>query len=34
VREGDEVRVKILRIEPDRRRLGLSLKQTEDDDLF
>ena len=27
VREGDEVKVKILRIEPERRRLGLSLKQ-------
>ena len=27
VKEGDEVKVKILRIEPERRRLGLSLKQ-------
>jgi small subunit ribosomal protein S1 len=29
VREGDEVKLKILRIEPERRRLGLSLKQAE-----
>ncbi len=27
VREGDEVRLKVLRIEPERRRLGLSLRQ-------
>ena len=33
VREGDKVRLKVLRIEPERRRLGLSLKQG-DDDLF
>ena len=30
VREGDAVRLKILRIEPERRRLGLSLKQAEE----
>jgi len=30
VREGDDVRLKILRIEPERRRLGLSLVQAED----
>ena len=30
VSEGESVRVKILRIEPERRRLGLSLKQAED----
>lgn len=29
VREGDEVTVKVLRIEPERRRLGLSLKQAQ-----
>jgi small subunit ribosomal protein S1 len=29
VREGDDVRLKILRIEPERRRLGLSLMQAE-----
>jgi len=29
VREGDEVRLKILRIEPERRRIGLSLVQAE-----
>ena len=29
VREGDAVQLKILRIEPERRRLGLSLKQAE-----
>ena len=29
VQEGDEVRLKVLRIEPERRRLGLSLKQTQ-----
>ena len=28
VQEGDNVRLKVLRIEPERRRLGLSLKQT------
>ena len=27
VREGDTVKLKILKIEPERRRLGLSLKQ-------
>lgn len=31
VREGDKVRLKVLRIEPERRRLGLSLKQAEED---
>ncbi len=31
VQEGDEVRLKILRIEPERRRMGLSLRQAEDD---
>ena len=31
VREGDAVKLKILRIEPDRRRLGLSLKQAEEE---
>ena len=33
VREGDKVRVKILRIEPERRRLGLSLRQGGEDEL-
>ena len=32
VSEGESVRVKILRIEPERRRLGLSLKQAEDEE--
>ena len=32
VSEGEAVRVKILRIEPERRRLGLSLKQAEDEE--
>jgi small subunit ribosomal protein S1 len=31
VREGDVVTVKILRIEPERRRLGLSLRQAQED---
>jgi len=31
VRQGDKIRVKVLRIEPDRRRLGLSLKRAEED---
>jgi len=31
VREGDEVQLKILRIEPERRRLGLSLRQAEEE---
>jgi len=31
VGEGDAIKVKILRIEPERRRLGLSLKQAEDE---
>ena len=31
VREGDDVKVKILRIEPERRRLGLSLKQAQEE---
>ena len=30
VNEGDELQLKIIRIEPERRRLGLSLKQTLD----
>jgi small subunit ribosomal protein S1 len=30
VNEGDELELKIIRIEPERRRLGLSLKQTKD----
>ena len=34
LREGDDVRVKVLRIEPERRRLGLSLKQAEEEDYF
>ena len=29
VKEGDQVSVKIIRIDPDRRRMGLSLKQAE-----
>ena len=31
VRQGDKIRVKVLRIEPERRRLGLSLKRAEED---
>jgi small subunit ribosomal protein S1 len=31
VKEGDQVSVKIVRIDPDRRRMGLSLKQAEGD---
>ena len=34
VREGDAVRLKVLRIEPDRRRLGLSLVQAEQEDYY
>jgi small subunit ribosomal protein S1 len=34
VKEGEEVQVKILRIEPDRRRLGLSLKQAAEEANF
>ena len=34
VREGDLVQVKVLRIEPERRRLGLSLKQAGEDRFF
>ena len=34
VKEGEEVQVKILRIEPDRRRLGLSLKQSAEEAYF
>ena len=34
LREGDEIRVKILRIEPERRRLGLSLKQAEEESYY
>ena len=32
LREGDDVRVKVLRIEPERRRLGLSLRQAEEEE--
>jgi len=32
VREGDSVRLKILRIEPERRRLGLSLREAQDEE--
>ena len=32
VGEGDAVRLKILRIEPERRRLGLSLRQAEEEE--
>jgi small subunit ribosomal protein S1 len=32
VSEGDDVRLKILRIEPERRRLGLSLRQAEEEE--
>lgn len=34
VREGDAVKLKILRIEPERRRLGLSLMQAQDEGAF
>ena len=34
VREGEQVEVKILRIEPERRRLGLSLKQASEERFF
>jgi small subunit ribosomal protein S1 len=34
VGEGDDVKVKILRIEPERRRLGLSLKQAEEEEEY
>lgn len=34
VREGDAVRLKIVRIEPERRRLGLSLKRAEEEEGF
>ena len=34
VGEGDDVKVKILRIEPDRRRLGLSLKQAQEEEEY
>ncbi len=34
VREGDEVRLKVLRIEPERRRLGLSLVQAEQEGYY
>ncbi len=34
VSEGEEVKVKILRIEPERRRLGLSLKQADEQSYF
>jgi len=34
VREGDSVKLKILRIEPERRRLGLSLMQAQDEGEF
>ena len=32
VREGDQVKLRILRIEPERRRMGLSLKQVEEEE--
>ena len=32
VTEGEEVKVRILRIEPERRRLGLSLKQMDEEE--
>jgi len=32
VREGDQVKLRILRIEPERRRMGLSLKQAEEEE--
>jgi small subunit ribosomal protein S1 len=32
LKEGDAVRLKVLRIEPERRRLGLSLRQAEDEE--
>lgn len=32
VNEGDELKLKIIRIEPERRRLGLSLKQAQDEE--
>ena len=34
VREGQSVKLKILKIEPERRRLGLSLKQAQEDNRF
>ena len=34
VREGDAVRLKVLRIEPERRRLGLSLKQADPEEFY
>ena len=34
VGEGDDVKVKILRIEPERRRLGLSLKQAQEEEEY
>lgn len=34
VAEGDIVRLKVLRIEPERRRLGLSLKQAQEEELY
>ena len=33
VREGDRVKIRILRIEPERRRMGLSLKQASDQEM-
>ena len=33
VAEGDSVRLKILRIEPERRRIALSLKQAEEEEV-
>ena len=32
VQEGEEVKLKIIRIEPERRRLGLSLKQAAEEE--
>ena len=34
VREGEQIYVKVLRIEPERRRLGLSLKQATEERYF
>ena len=34
VKEGDAVRLKVLRIEPERRRLGLSLKQADPEEFY
>ena len=34
VREGEELQLKIIRIEPERHRLGLSLRQAEDEEPY